>query len=202
MTKNFIYLASASPRRRELLEQIGVPFRVLPASVSEARRGGEHPEVYVARVAADKADQVWEQVQATEPAPVLAADTAVVVDDELFGKPADQAEALRMLERLSGRSHTVLTAVALRWRSDRHALVSQSEVRFRATTAAERRAYCRTGETSDKAGAYAIQGYGGLFVEHLSGSYSAVMGLPLCETAGLLNRFDLPPWLSDSKTLQ
>jgi septum formation protein len=200
MTKNFIYLASASPRRRELLEQIGVPFRVLAPGVSEARRDGEAPEAYVARMAQDKADEVWQRVEACEPAPVLAADTAVVVDDEVFGKPADEAEALAMLARLSGRSHTVLTAIALRWQSDRVGCVSSSEVRFRATTELERTAYCRTKESYDKAGAYAIQGLGGLFVEYLAGSYSAVMGLPLLETASLLQRFELPPWLAGAST--
>lgn len=195
MKKNFIYLASASPRRRALLSQIGVPFRVLPSTVDEVRVADEGPKAYVERVARDKADQVWDRVSADEPAPVLAADTAVVVDDEVFGKPADEDEALGMLERLSGRSHTVLTAIALRWRAGSDGLVSSSEVRFRATTEAERRAYCLSEEPFDKAGAYAIQGLGGLFVEHLAGSYSAVMGLPLYETARLLRRFDLPPWL-------
>jgi septum formation protein len=196
MAKDFIYLASASPRRSALLDQIGVPYRVLAAEVGEARRAGEPPEAYVARVAADKADCVWGRVAAGEPAPVLAADTAVVVDGEVFGKPADAAEAIAMLERLSGCSHTVLTALALRWQSERDCLVTRSEVRFRATTAAERRAYCLSGEPFDKAGAYAIQGLGALFVEHLSGSYSAVMGLPLCETARMLVRFGLPAWLA------
>jgi septum formation protein len=107
-----------------------------------------------------------------------------------------------MLARLSGRSHTVLTAVALRWQSDRAGHVSRSEVRFRATTERERQAYCRTEESYDKAGAYAIQGRGGLFVEYLAGSYSAVMGLPLMETASLLKRFELPPWLAGATTSQ
>lgn len=195
MTTGFIYLASASPRRRELLGQIGVPFRVLVSSAPEHRHDGEDPEGYVGRVAAAKADAVWERVAGTEPAPVLAADTAVVVDGEIFGKPADESEALTMLERLSDRSHGVLTAVALRWQGERAAALAVSEVRFRATTDAERRAYCRSGEPWDKAGGYAIQGFGAVFVEHLSGSYSAVMGLPLAETAGLLARFGLPPWL-------
>lgn len=196
MPKDFIYLASASPRRGALLDQIGIPYRVLASAVGEARRVGESPEAYVARVAAEKADRVWDRVAAGESAPVLAADTAVVLDGEVFGKPADAAEALAMLERLSGRSHTVLTALALRWQSDRDGLVASSEVRFRPTTEAEREAYCLSGEPFDKAGAYAIQGLGALFVEHLSGSYSAVMGLPLCETATMLGRFGLPPWLA------
>lgn len=196
MKKNFIYLASASPRRRELLDQIGVPFRQIASTVDEVRLATEGPAAYVERIAADKAAQVWEQVAASEPAPVLAADTAVVIEDEVFGKPDDEAQALAMLEQLSGRSHTVLTAIALRWQSDLERRLSISEVRFRATTAAERRAYCRTEEPFDKAGAYAIQGLGGLFVEHLSGSYSAVMGLPLFETAQMLSRFDMPQWLA------
>jgi septum formation protein len=183
-----------------LLEQIGVPFRVVASGISEARLTGESPEAYVARMAADKADEVWQRVCAAEPAPVLAADTAVVVDQQVFGKPADSAEALDMLARLSGRSHTVLTAVALRWQSDRAGHVSCSEVRFRATTERERIAYCRTEESYDKAGGYAIQGLGGLFVEYLAGSYSAVMGLPLLETASLLKRFELPRWLAGGAT--
>jgi septum formation protein len=195
MAKDFIYLASASPRRGALLDQIGVPFRVLAAAVDESRRENESPEAYVGRVAAEKADRVWERVEARDPAPVLAADTAVVVDGEVFGKPVDETEALGMLEQLSGRRHTVLTALALRWQSDRDGLVASSEVRFRATTAAERSAYCRSGEPFGKAGAYAIQGLGAVFVENLSGSYSAVMGLPLCETALMLRRFGLPAWL-------
>lgn len=201
MTKSFIYLASASPRRRELLDQIGVPFRVLVSSVAEERRDSERPQDYVERIARDKADNVWERVADSEPAPVLAADTAVVIDNQVFGKPADRDDALAMLEQLSGRVHTVLTAISLRWQSDRDAHITTSEVRFRATTETERKAYCLTEEPFDKAGAYAIQGLGALFVEHLSGSYSAVMGLPLCETARMLSQFEMPPWLADcSKT--
>jgi septum formation protein len=196
MATDFIYLASASPRRRELLAQIGVPFRVLASGVSEVRRADERPEAYVERVAAEKADEIWGQVAASEPAPVLAADTAVVIDDDVLGKPRGEAEALAMLERLSGRSHRVLTALALRWDSGRDSVVSSSEVRFRATTESERSAYCRSEEPYDKAGGYAIQGFAALFVEHLSGSYSAVMGLPLCETAAMLGRFGLPAWLA------
>jgi septum formation protein len=196
MKKNFIYLASASPRRRALLEQIGVPFHVMVSDVTEARRAGESPEAYVERMASEKAEDVWQRVSVDAPAPVLAADTAVIVDDDVLGKPGTQAEALTMLDRLSGRSHTVLTAVALRWQSGRAGAVTSSEVRFRATTAAERRAYCRSEEPYDKAGAYAIQGLAALFVEGLSGSYSAVMGLPLCETASMLGRFGLPAWLA------
>jgi nucleoside triphosphate pyrophosphatase len=199
MSTDFIYLASASPRRSALLGQIGVAFRSLVPSVSEVRRDGEAPEAYVARVAAEKADEVWERVAGAQARPVLAADTAVVVDGEVFGKPADEDEAVAMLARLSGRGHTVLTALALRWQESRDGVVASSEVRFRATTDAERRAYCRSAEPFDKAGAYAIQGRGALFVEHLSGSHSGVMGLPLCETANLLRRFGLPAWLANDE---
>jgi septum formation protein len=195
MTTSFIYLASASPRRAALLEQIGVPFRVLESTVSEVRLGDEPAEAYVERVAAAKANEVWGRVAGAEPAPVLGADTAVVIDAEIFGKPGSEAEALETLTRLSGRSHRVLTAVALRFEDAREALVSVSEVRFRATTEAERVAYCRSGEPFDKAGSYAIQGLGGVFVEHLSGSFASVMGLPLLETTTLLGRFGMPPWL-------
>lgn len=201
MTTGFIYLASASPRRAELLRQIGVPFRIHAADVPETQRPGEDPAVYVERIAIAKAEAVRDAVRDQSPAPVLAADTTVVIDGEVFGKPADDAAALAMLERLSGRSHAVLTGVALCWDQGRESFVAESEVRFRATTAAERVAYCRTGEPRDKAGAYAIQGLAALFVEHLRGSYSAVMGLPLAETAALLGRFGLPAWLQAGDAL-
>jgi len=196
MTTGFIYLASASPRRSELLRQIGVPFRVLSPRISEARRGAEPAETYVRRLAAEKAAQVWDRVRVEAPAPVLAADTAVVVDGEIYGKPAGEPEALAMLARLSGRSHSVLTSIALCFHDLAETRTSVSEVRFRPTTEAERIAYCRSGEPYDKAGGYAIQGFGAVFVEHLNGSFSSVMGLPLAETAGLLARFGLPPWLA------
>jgi septum formation protein len=195
MATDFIYLASASARRRELLEQIGVPFRVLASTASEEPKALETAEAYVARVAGAKADTVWEQIRETEPAPVLAADTAVVVGAEVLGKPASEAAALDMLARLSGRSHRVLTAVSLRWHALEARKLVASEVRFRTTTEAERVAYCRTREPFDKAGAYAIQGFGAVFVEHLAGSFSAVMGLPLAETAALLEQFGMPAWL-------
>jgi septum formation protein len=197
MTRDFIYLASASPRRGELLRQIGVPFEAHPAAIDERRLPNESPADYVLRIAAAKADTVWASaaVQA-RPRLVLAADTAVVVDDEVFGKPRDNGEALRMLETLSGRSHIVVTAVAIRAGSGADALVAASEVKFRATTHRERAAYCATGEPLDKAGAYGIQGLGAAFIEQLHGSYSAVMGLPLFETALLLDRFGCPFWLA------
>ena len=202
MTTDFIYLASASPRRRELLAQIGVPFRVLASGVSEVRLAGEAPAAYVERVAAEKADEIWGQTATGEPAPVLAADTAVVIDDDILGKPRGEAEARAMLERLSGRSHQVLTALALRWDTGREAAFSSSEVRFRATTESERSAYCRLDEPYDKAGGYAIQGCAAVFVEYLSGSYSGVMGLPLSQTTAMLSRFGLPAWLAGGTVQQ
>jgi septum formation protein len=188
MRKDFIYLASASPRRSELLRQIGVRFEVRPAQIAETRRPGEGPAAYVARIAAAKASAVWNGLGELEPAPVLAADTAVVLDGQVFGKPVDSADAAAMLEKLSGRTHLVLTAVALHAGDKTHSAVSTSEVRFRPTTDAERRAYCRTGEPLDKAGGYGIQGFAAVFIESLHGSYSGVVGLPLFETAALLSR--------------
>jgi septum formation protein len=197
MAKDFVYLASASPRRRALLAQIGVPFDVAPADIDESRRGTEAAADYVLRLAAAKADAVWLRVAAGDrPAPVLAADTIVVVDGEPLGKPADALDADRMLARLSGRGHEVLTAVAIRHEDIVRTALARSEVRFRATTGAERAAYCRSGEPLDKAGAYGIQGLGAVFIESLAGSYSAVMGLPLFETAALLRQFGLPAWLA------
>lgn len=195
MKKDFIYLASASPRRGELLRQIGVPFAVRPAEIAEERDPAEAPEAYVLRVATAKAEAVWTAVQ-SEARPVLAADTAVVLDGEVLGKPRDRAEALGMLARLSGRWHRVLTAVVLRDPGGVEARLSATEVRFRATTAEERAAYCATQEPFDKAGGYGIQGYAAVFVEELKGSYSSVVGLPLCETAALLARRGVDFWLA------
>lgn len=195
MSRDFVYLASASPRRRELLEQIGVRYEVRAAEIDERMRAGEAPPAYVERLAAAKAAAVARSLPRPT-RPVLAADTAVVVDGRAFGKPADERDALAMLEALSGRTHRVLSAVALHDAGGVDTVLSVSEVRFRSTTAGERAAYCRTGEPYDKAGAYAIQGLGAVFVEHLAGSYSAVMGLPVFETAGLLARHGLPDWLA------
>jgi septum formation protein len=196
MKKDFVYLASASPRRSELLRQIGVPFEVRPAQIIEAQASGEVPDAFVLRLAAEKADAVWRRVPAEERRPVLAADTAVVLDERVLGKPADEAEAEAMLAALSGRTHRVLTAVALRCGDTAETSLSSSEVRFRATTAEERAAYCRSGEPLDKAGGYGIQGRAAMFVEHLAGSYSGVVGLPLFETAALLARCGVVLWNS------
>jgi septum formation protein len=178
-----VTLASVSPRRRELLGQIGVTHLVCAADIDETVRAGEAPGDYVVRMACAKARAV--RARGGE-LPVLAADTAVVVDGLILGKPADRAEGIAMLGRLSGRVHQVLTAVALATAGGIAFLVSASEVRVRAVTPAECAAYWESGEPRDKAGGYAIQGAGALFIEHLSGSFSGVMGLPLYETGQLL----------------
>ncbi len=186
-------LASASPRRRALLEQIGVPHRVRPAQVDESQGPSEAPRDYVLRLAREKALAVVAQ---GESLPVLAADTAVVLDGVVYGKPADRAAGLATLAALSGRTHQVLTAVALAHGATVRSALSVSEVHFRALTAAEREAYWASGEPCDKAGAYAIQGRAAVFIEWLHGSFSGVMGLPLFETATLLAAAGIPSWLA------
>jgi len=184
-------LASASPRRRELLSQIGVRFVPMAVDVTESPRAGERPPDYVRRVAADKSQAGRER--AGDARPVLGADTEVVLEGEVFGKPLDFGHAREMLTRLSGRAHQVLSAVSLR-QGERHWLaLSESIVVFRALTEREIEAYWASGEPKDKAGAYAIQGRGSLFVSRLEGSFSGVMGLPLFETAALLANVGIEP---------
>ncbi len=180
-----VYLASLSPRRGELLNQIGVTHEVLRVEVDEGWRPGEAAQDYVVRLAVTKARAGRERLPAGRKHPVLAADTAVVVDDQILTKPCNRADALRMMELLSGRSHQVCTGVAVLDGRERSRL-SVSEVRFRAIPPDEARAYWDSGEPADKAGGYAIQGLGAVFVTELKGSYSGVMGLPLFETAALL----------------
>jgi septum formation protein len=184
-------LASVSPRRRELLAQIGVPHVVTGAHIDESVHPGERPHDYVQRMARTKAQTVWEQDLSL---PVLGADTTVVLDGKVFGKPADQADAARMLSLLSGRTHEVLTAIALASTEGLSIRVSVSAVRFRSLTTDEIAAYWETGEPRDKAGAYAIQGLGAVFIESLTGSFSGVMGLPLFETSELLRAAGVPCW--------
>jgi septum formation protein len=191
MSPKFVYLASASPRRQELLRQIGVPFRVIGANVDESVLPGEKPVRYVARLAAAKAEAGW---RSAADAPVLGADTAVVLDQEILGKPADREQAMQMLLSLSGRSHRVLTAVALRTVSRLTLRISRSLVRFRSIEPAEASAYWDTGEPRDKAGAYAVQGAAAVFVAELRGSFSGVMGLPLFQTAELLQAAGIACW--------
>lgn len=187
-----LVLASQSPRRRSLLSELGLALEVRPAHTDEAVRSGEVPRAYVARVAREKARAVPGEV-------VLAADTAVIQGDVILGKPADAADAARMLRGLSGARHEVLTAVCVRRNGpgaplEREALVA-TEVRFRALSDAEIAWYVATGEPLDKAGAYALQGVGGALVEGVTGSVSGVVGLPLVETLALLRAVGYPlPW--------
>jgi nucleoside triphosphate pyrophosphatase len=190
-------LASSSPRRRALLEQIGVAHQVDPADIDETRLAQEPPREYVMRLACAKALEV----RARRPAiPVLGADTAVVLGDEVLGKPRDRQDGLAMLARLCGRAHRVLTAVALVTQAGLTTALSESTVRLRACTEVERETYWDTAEPCDKAGAYAIQGLGAVFVESLEGSFSGVMGLPLFETARLLGGAGVPCWISRGRT--
>jgi len=181
-----IILASASPRRRELLDQIGVAHEVIVSGVDESLRSGEAPAEYVLRMAVDKAREVARRLPPDAGRPVLGADTAVVVDHHILGKPSDRADALHQLRLLSGREHLVLTAVALARNDDVRSRLSVSHVRFRILDDAELEAYWSTGEPADKAGSYGIQGMAAVFAEEIRGSYSGIMGLPLFETAELL----------------
>jgi septum formation protein len=202
MSSDFVYLASGSPRRRDLLQQIGVPFRVVETAVDEAVQLHETPPAYVSRLAAAKADAGWDRSRDAHQAPVLAADTAVVLQRRILGKPTDRQDAEAMLRQLSGRTHEVLTAVALRTTNGLQSRISRSEVTFRGITAAEVLAYWETGEPADKAGAYAIQGRAAIFIADLRGSYSGVMGLPLFETAELLSQAGLVALGSDRRQVR
>jgi septum formation protein len=190
-----VYLASQSPRRRTLLEQIGVPCRVMPVDIPELPQPGEAPALYVERLALEKARTCRERLAASgesddglRSATILGADTSVVVDNEVLGKPRDRADGLAMLRRLSGRDHEVLTGVAVIRGAAVHCALSVSRVRFAPLSDAAIAAYWDTGEPADKAGAYAVQGFGAAFIERIEGSYSGVMGLPLFEVANLLAR--------------
>jgi len=193
-----IYLASASPRRHEILTQLGVPHDVLKlppaAGEDEPRLPGESPADYVERTAREKAQRALEylalaNVDQYPPRPVLAADTTVILGDDILGKPADIAEARHMLGRLSGNEHEVRSAVVLAEPGRMLEAVSITTVRFAVLSPRDIDAYCASGEPMDKAGAYGIQGLAGLFIEHISGSYTGVMGLPVYETGALLRRF-------------
>lgn len=194
---NPLYLASGSPRRRELLTQVGVPFTAISADIDETPLTDEAPLDYVERLARSKALAGREQLLAREPgapACVLGADTAVVLDGQILGKPQSEADALSMLQRLSGREHEVLTAIAVLDGQRLESRVVRSRVRFRSISDQEAAAYWASGEPRDKAGGYGIQGLGAVFVAGLNGSYSAVVGLPLCETCELLGHFGIPCW--------
>jgi len=197
-----IYLASQSPRRRELLKQIGINFEMLllrsdprrNLEVDETPHAGELPESYVKRVARAKAEAGYSALRFRNlpPFPVLAADTTVTLDNKIFGKPDNAEHAIDMLRQLSGKEHQVLSAVAIALDEHIEVALSTSTVRFTTLSEERIRHYLLTREYADKAGGYAIQGQAGAFVEHLSGSYSGVVGLPLFETVQLLQRFDYP----------
>ncbi len=197
-----IYLASQSPRRRELLKQIGINFEVLllrsdlrrDMGVDETPHAGELPEDYVLRICRDKAEAGYAALKLRNlpPFPVLAADTTVALDGKIFGKPGDAEQAAAMLRQLSGCEHRVLSAVAVALNEHVETALSISTVRFAPLDEERIRRYLLVREHSDKAGGYAIQGYAGAFIEHISGSYSGVMGLPLFETVELLRHFDYP----------
>lgn len=192
MSTACVYLASASPRRRELLRQIGVAYRLLSVEVDETPSPDEPPSAYVVRLALAKARAGARALGRRRPLPVLGADTSVAVDDAILGKPGDRDEGLAMLALLSGREHRVLSAVALATSARDAVKVQESRVRFRELSRAERAAYWDSGEPLDKAGGYGIQGRAAAFVAELHGSYSGVMGLPLFETAELLREFGVP----------
>ena len=190
-----IILASASSRRQELLTQIGVRFTVRSQYIDESIRIGELANDYVSRMAQEKANSALSALCVTKDSSdtlVLAADTSVVCDATVLGKPLDEADAVDMLRRLSGREHRVLSAVTLSTQDKQRTVLSESRVRFREISIEEAQQYYRSGEPLGKAGAYAIQGYAAVFVEQLVGSYSGVMGLPLFETAQLLAEFSVP----------
>lgn len=201
-TERKIYLASKSPRRRELLHQIGVEFELLTLrtqlprgpDVSEEIHEGEAAADYVARVTREKAAFAWQVLLARKLPlklplhPVLAADTTVVIDEKILGKPADMADAKAMLRLLSGRTHQVLTSVVVQSHDQVWQNTHTSEVTFANLPEAAIDAYCLTAEPYDKAGAYAIQGWAAMFIQHIAGSYSSIMGLPLFETAQLLRQ--------------
>lgn len=193
-----LYLASASPRRRELLQQIGVRFQIRVADIDETPLAHESAEAYVERLACEKARAV--HVELAAGSVVIGADTAVVLDGEILGKPAGRDEGLDMIARLSGREHEVLTAVAVRTDAGGDVRVVRTRVAFRAISTLEGEAYWATGEPADKAGGYGIQGLAAVFVRHIEGSYSAVVGLPLCETTELLAHAGISCWqtLSDA----
>lgn len=189
-----LYLASASPRRRELLAQIAVPCVTQIAAIDESPLPGEPAAAYVQRLALGKAQAGLSALAQADNAVVLGADTAVVLDGRILGKPGNFAEAQAMLRALSGRTHQVLTAVALASPARQVARVVCSDVSFRPLGDAEITAYWASGEPCDKAGSYGIQGLAAVFVSRIEGSYSAVVGLPLCETAELLAEFGIACW--------
>jgi septum formation protein len=196
-----LYLASASPRRRELLAQVQLVPMLLPQDIDESVLAGESPDAYVKRLASAKAASALRDVRYQQALPVLAADTTVVCEGQILGKPATLDEARTMLRLLSGRAHRVLTAVAVGLRAKTEVILVSTSVHFREIDENEIAAYWASGEPQDKAGGYGIQGLGALFVSHIEGSYSGVMGLPLFETLQLLKEFGVDP-LAQSRAVQ
>jgi septum formation protein len=196
-----LILASASPRRSELLRQIAVRFTILSTDIDETRLADESPEDYVARLALEKARAGYSRQDRPSDGnklPSLGADTIVVCEGKIFGKPVDQSDAAAMLMALSGKVHTVMTAVAVSQGPCSSSRLTKTLVRFRTISQSECQTYWQTGEPQGKAGGYAIQGCGAVFVDHLDGSYSGVVGLPLSETAEILGEFGIPLWTSES----
>jgi septum formation protein len=191
-----LFLASQSPRRRELLEQIGVRFSVVDVDVPEIKQTNESPADYVQRLAQSKAQAGWEL---NKTHPTLGADTIVVLQDKVLEKPDSEAHAAEILQLLSGQTHQVITAVAIVNAEKTRVIVNVTDVSFRQISQPEIEDYWQSGEPRDKAGAYGIQGLGGIFVKAIRGSYSSVVGLPLYETASLLKEFDVPVWHSSKR---
>lgn len=198
MSYDSIVLASASARRSSLLTQIGVRHQLMPANLDECQLAGERPADYVLRLARDKAQAILQVLGGRSGRPVLAADTTVVLDGKVFGKPSDERDCVDMLMALAGRSHEVMTAVALHDGVTMRSDLNVSRVTFRPLDEAECRRYWASGEPAGKAGAYAIQGLGAVFIARLEGSFSGVMGLPLFETAALLDAAGVRRWQAAS----
>ncbi|HKM26563.1 MAG TPA: Maf family protein [Thiopseudomonas sp.] len=193
-----LYLASTSPRRRALMAQTDISFSVLDIAIDESQRPNELANAYVERLAKEKAEAGFNSVQDDETAVVLAADTIVVLEDKVLGKPEDKEQAQAMLRALSGRSHVVMTAFAVKTKDQIRVQRVNTTVFFRPITSKEVEWYWQTGEQQDKAGGYGIQGKGGIFVSTISGSYSAVVGLPLAEVMTALHGLDIFPEQSNS----
>lgn len=194
-----IYLASQSPRRRELLQQIGVSHQVIGADVTEIPHTNESPSDYVQRLAREKAQAGWNSVLRLklDSKPVLGADTIVVINNEILEKPQDAEHAAVMLRKLAGADHQVMTAVAMIVEETCTVKLSVTDVVFRPLGEDEIAAYWKTGEPCDKAGGYAIQGLGAVFVQQIRGSYTGVVGLPIEQTVALLEEFAIPYWQSN-----
>jgi septum formation protein len=195
-----LILASASPRRAEILQQIGVDFQIAPADIDETPKPQESPVDYVQRMAQEKTQHVINSIAGSS-AVVLGADTSVVLNCKIYGKPKNQQEAMAMLAALSGKTHQVLTAVAMGNKQRCLLKLSATDVKFRELDLKECLDYWNTGEPLDKAGGYAIQGLGAVFVEKISGSFSGVVGLPIEQTAQLLQTFNVPIWGASNKNI-